>query len=80
MITTHTRFTVSSHAFLSSVALAVLTLMTSRCCDETTDRGPTGRSDSGEEDGGFEFRMSPLGLDVLRVGFAVVGLSVSDCC
>ena len=59
----------------------MLALITSRCCDEATDRGPTGRSDSGDKDGGFEFRMSPLGLDSLRVSFVVVvEPSVSDCC
>lgn len=57
----------------------MLTLITSRCCDDTTDKGPTGRSDSGDKDA-FEFRMPPLKLDVLRVSFAVTAeLSVSDC-
>jgi hypothetical protein len=64
---TRTRFTASSQAFFSSMALAVLTLITSRSCDEITDRGPTGRSDSG--------------LGVLRVGVLFMAEpSVSDCC
>ena len=45
----------------------MLTLITSRTCDETTDRGPTGRSDS-------------EGLGVRRVGVLVmIEPSVSDC-
>jgi hypothetical protein len=64
---TRTRFTASSQAFFKSVALEVLTLITSRSCDETTDRGPTGRSVSG---------LGVLRVDVL---FMVVP-SVSDCC
>ena len=45
----------------------MLTLIISRPCDETTDRGPSGRSDS-------------EGLGVLRVGALVmVEPSVSDC-
>lgn len=44
-----TRFTASSQAFFSSVAFALLTFTISLSADETaTDRGPTGRSDSGE--------------------------------
>jgi len=66
------RFTASSQAFLSSVTFAVLTLITSRYCDETTERGPTGRSDSGE-DGGF--KRVPLGLGV-RVGLWLLDIAV----
>ena len=48
----------------------MLTLIISRCCDETIERGPTGRSDSGE-DGGFE--RVPLGLGV-RVDLVTVAV------
>jgi len=71
-----TRFTASSHACLSSVAFPVLTLTISWRCDETTERGPTGRSDSGEVGG---FKRVPLGLGV-RVDLLGVAVesSVSD--
>lgn len=59
------------------MAFALLTLTTSRDCDEVTERGPTGRSDSGE-DGGFE--RIPLGLGVrLDLLGVAVELSLSDC-
>ena len=57
-----TRFTASSQAFFSSVAFALLTFTISLSADETaTDKGPTGRSDSGE--GGDRVRLE-LGLGV----------------
>lgn len=57
-----TRFTASSQAFFSSVALALFTLTTSLLAEGmATDKGPTGRSDSG--DGGDRVRLV-LGLGV----------------
>lgn len=46
-----TRFTASSHAFFSSVVLALFTFTTSLVVDGTAiERGPIGRSDSEEGD------------------------------
>lgn len=60
-----TRLTASSQAFLSSVAFAVFTFTTSLYAEEmATERGPTGRSDSGE--GGDRVRLA-LGLGVRGV-------------
>jgi hypothetical protein len=45
-----TLFTASSQAFFSSVEFALLTFTTSLSAEDTaTERGPRGRSDSGED-------------------------------